>query len=286
MEIEQLRQVPLVDLLTRLGFAPAYRRGQDVWYRSPLREERTASFKVNTDRNVWFDFGLGKGGDIFHLAGELTGSTDFSRQVDFLSGQSEHLPLAPRPRSARQPSASCFEQVKVAGLPHPALKDYLEKRAIPPFLAQTHCREISYSIRGKRYFAIGFANRSGGYEVRNPGFKGCISPKDLSLVPLSDHKQDKCCVFEGVMDFLSALVLGLAGKEDCLVLNSVSNLERSYALLDSYREIRCYLDRDAAGQSALNKLLQRYGSRLSDGSGVYEGSKDLNEHLIKVKENT
>lgn len=83
MEIEQLRQVPLVDLLTRLGFAPAYRRGQDVWYRSPLREERTASFKVNTDRNVWFDFGLGKGGDIFHLAGELTGSTDFSRQVDF-----------------------------------------------------------------------------------------------------------------------------------------------------------------------------------------------------------
>ena len=111
MEIEQLRQVPLVDLLTRLGFAPAYRRGQDVWYRSPLREERTASFKVNTDRNVWFDFGLGKGGDIFHLAGELTGSTGFSRQVDFLSGQSEHLPLAPRPRSARQPWASCFEQV-------------------------------------------------------------------------------------------------------------------------------------------------------------------------------
>ncbi len=229
---------------------------------------------------------LGKGGDIFHLAGELTGSTDFSRQVDFLSGQSEHLPLAPRPRSVRQPSASCFEQVKVAGLSHPALKDYLEKRAIPLFLAQTHCREISYSIRGKRYFAIGFANRSGGYEVRNSRFKGCISPKDLSLVPLSDHKQDKCCVFEGVMDFLSALVLGLAGKEDCLVLNSVSNLERSYALLDSYREIRCYLDRDAAGQSALNKLLQRYGSRLSDGSGVYEGSKDLNEHLIKVKENT
>lgn len=29
-------------------------------------------------------------------------------------------------------------------------------------------------------------------------------------------------MFEGVMDFLSALVLGLAGKEDCLVLNSVS----------------------------------------------------------------
>ena len=115
--------------------------------------------------------------------------------------------------------------------------------------------------------------------------KGCISPEERSW-PLSDHKQDKCCVFEGVMDFLSALVLGLAGKEDCLVLNSVSNLERSYALLDSYREIRCYLDRDAAGQSALNKLLQRYGSRLSDGSGVYEGSKDLNEHLIKVKENT
>ena len=33
-------------------------------YKSPLREEAEASFKVNTEREQWYDFGLGKGGGI------------------------------------------------------------------------------------------------------------------------------------------------------------------------------------------------------------------------------
>ena len=75
MELEQIRQISLVGFLEGMGHVPVSRKGNDVWFRSPFRNERTASFKVDTQRNIWFDFGLGKGGDIFHLAGELTGST-------------------------------------------------------------------------------------------------------------------------------------------------------------------------------------------------------------------
>lgn len=57
----------------------------DLWYNAPYREERTPSFKVNKDRNVWFDFGLGRGGDIFTLAGELVRSTDFLTQAKYIS---------------------------------------------------------------------------------------------------------------------------------------------------------------------------------------------------------
>lgn len=71
MELEEIRQISLVGFLENLGHMPVSRKGNDVWFRSPFRNERTASFKVDTQRNVWFDFGLGKGGDIFHLAGEL-----------------------------------------------------------------------------------------------------------------------------------------------------------------------------------------------------------------------
>ena len=242
MELEQIRRISIVGFLEELGHMPVSRKGNDVWFRSPFRNERTASFKVDTQRNVWFDFGLGKGGDIFHLAGETE-------------------------------------------LSHEALKSYLKERGIDPAIAGRFCKEVAYGIRGKRYFAIGFMNRSGGYELRNPMFKGCISPKDISCVSLSGKKQDTCCVFEGFVDFLSALVLRTVTDEDCLVLNSVSNLERSYAVLEGYGKIRCFLDCDRAGITALETLNIHFGNKVTDCSGLYDGFKDLNEYLTKTREN-
>ena len=32
---------------------------------------------------------------------------------------------------------------------------------------------------GRAYFAIGFPNIAGGYEMRSPYYKGCIAPKDI-----------------------------------------------------------------------------------------------------------
>jgi len=261
MELEQIRRISLVGFLEDLGHIPVSRKGNDVWFRSPFRNERTASFKVDTQRNVWFDFGLGKGGDIFHL------------------------PLRPLQERKKIPRVSGFEDVKVTELSHEALKAYLKERGIDPVIAGRFCKEVSYGIRGKRYFAIGFRNRSGGYELRNPMFKGCISPKDISCVSLSGKKQDTCCVFEGFVDFLSALVLRTVTDEDCLVLNSVSNLERSYAVLEGYGKIRCFLDRDRAGITALETLNIHFGNKITDCSGLYDGFKDLNEYLTKTKEN-
>lgn len=284
-DVERLRAVPITGLLEQLGFMPKRCRGTEYWYCSPLRDERNASFKVDTQRNVWFDFGIGKGGDIFRLVGELTGSTDFRRQMGFLLEKSGMLPALHLQRREKIPNVSRFEDVKVADLHHKALTDYFWERGIAQSVAARFCKEVEYRIRGKWYFSIGFMNRSSGYELRNPMFKGCISPKDISCIRLSGEEQDTCCVFEGFFDFLSAVVLGLARDEDCLVLNSVSNLERSYDVLDKYGTIRCYLDRDPAGEAALEILAERYGNKVSDCSGMYEGNKDLNEYLTRKKEN-
>ena len=56
MELEEIRQISLVGFLENLGHMPVSRKGNDVWFRSPFRNERTASFTVDTQRNVWFDF--------------------------------------------------------------------------------------------------------------------------------------------------------------------------------------------------------------------------------------
>lgn len=284
-DVERLRAVPITGLLEQLGSMPKRCRGTEYWYCSPLRDERNASFKVDTQRNVWFDFGIGKGGDIFRLVGELIGNTDFKKQLEFLSEKSGVLPVLNLKEREKIPNVSRFENVKVADLHRKALTDYFWERGIAQSVAAQFCKEVEYRIRGKWYFAIGFMNRSGGYELRNPMFKGCISPKDISCIRLSGEEQDTCCVFEGFFDFLSAVVLGLARDEDCLVLNSVSNLERSYDVLDKYSTVRCYLDRDPAGEAALEILAERYGKKVSDCSGMYEGNKDLNEYLTRKKEN-
>lgn len=74
-------------------------------------------------------------------------------------------------------------------------------------------------------FRYRFQNLSGGYELRNRLFKGSLSPKDISLI---NNGSDTCNLFEGFIDYLSWMVLGLGCGDDYLVLNSVALLERSY----------------------------------------------------------
>ena len=158
------------------------------------------------------------------------------------------------------------------------LTDYLAERGIPYAVASRYCCRLNYGVRGKRYFAVGFPNVAGGYEVRSRHFKGCIPPKDVSLVKLENTAADVCSVFEGFMDFLSAATLGLE-TGDCLVLNSVSNVEKAMKHLDAYGRINCFLDRDEAGRRTLDVLGKRHGGRVCDRSALYDGCKDLNEYL-------
>lgn len=280
MDTDAIRQIPIEDFLSRLGHEPVKRSGNELWYSAPYRSERTPSFHVNVEKQVWYDFGLGKGGDIFTLAGEFIHSTDFLTQARFIA-EAAGTPLAgmerkpPRPK----PPGAVFEKVEVFPLFRSALTDYLAERGIPYEVASRHCCRLDYGVHGKRYYAVGFPNMAGGYEIRNRFFKGCIPPKQVSLVRQKETPAEVCCVFEGFMDFLSALTLGLGGAGDHLVLNSVTNVKRATEYLDSYRGIECFLDRDEAGRKALETLLAYYGRRITDRSPLYEGCKDLNEYL-------
>lgn len=64
MDIQHIKQIAITDYLQQQGYAPARVHGIHYWYCSPLRNESTPSFKVNTERNQWYDFGTGEHGDI------------------------------------------------------------------------------------------------------------------------------------------------------------------------------------------------------------------------------
>lgn len=283
MDIEDIRTIPITEFLARLGHDPKRQRGDECWYLAPYREERTASFQVNVRKNVWHDFGTGKGGDIFTLAGELAGSTDFMEQARFITRAWGGL--APERKTVFLPKESgkedpgkkeCLTDIRFGPLYNSVLLRYLEERGICSDVALPNCEEVRYSLHGKRYFAIGFRNLSGGYELRTRFFKGSLSPKDISLI---GNGSDTCNLFEGFIDYLSWMVLGLGCGNDYLVLNSVALLERSFAVLDRYEKINCYLDRDEAGRRTLEALRKRYGNRIEDCSLLYKGFKDLNEYL-------
>ena len=278
-DIDMIRRIPLADFLARLGHEPVRRSGNELWYIAPYRGERTPSFRVNVAKQLWYDFGLGKGGDIFTLAGEFAQSVDFMKQARFIAKAANMVvDRSAFPTYQPKPAAPAFEGVEAVPLLRSPLTDYLAERGIPYAVASHHCFRLNYGVRGKRYFAVGFPNMAGGYEVRSRHFKGCIPPKDVSLVKLENTAADVCSVFEGFMDFLSAATLGLE-TGDCLVLNSVSNVEKAMKHLDAYGRINCFLDRDEAGRRTLDVLGKRHGGRVCDRSALYDGCKDLNEYL-------
>ncbi|WP_166641900.1 CHC2 zinc finger domain-containing protein [Pedobacter duraquae] len=67
INVAEAKQLDIVQFLASLGHRPKNVRGTDHWYLSPLHEEKTPSFKVNSALNRWFDFALGQGGNLVDL---------------------------------------------------------------------------------------------------------------------------------------------------------------------------------------------------------------------------
>ena len=286
MNIQEAKTIKLADYLQSLGYSPVKQQGNNLWYKSPFRQETEASFKVSVEHNLWFDYGLGKGGNIIALAQELYGSDHVPYLLNKIAEQVPHV----RPVSFsfhRQASEPGFQHLEVKELTHPALLRYLQERGINTVLAKAECKELHFTHNGKPYFAIGFPNVAGGYEVRNQFFKGCIAPKDISHIRQQVEPREKCLVFEGMTDYLSFLTLrmkncptmpGLDGQ-DYVILNSVSNVSKAIDVLHGYGHIHCLLDNDEAGRKATMAIEKVYSYRVLDFSGNYNGYKDLNDYL-------
>lgn len=280
--IKEIKSIPLADFLSQLGHEPTMRKGTRLWYKSPLRQEQTPSFKVETTLNCWYDFGLGRGGNIIDLATEMYQSTDL-RYLMRCIADSCPVPSVQTVASSypQRHSAPSMERFEVVPLEHRALVAYLQERGIPAHIAKAKCKEAHYCVNGRFYFAVAFENVSGGCELRNRYFKGCRGRKDISYLPWArDGPSTECAVFEGFIDYLSTLTLGIISGADAIILNSVVNVNKAVPYLKGYTAINCYLDNDTAGRTALTELTALYGSSVIDRSTLYSEFNDLNEFLV------
>ncbi|HIW44337.1 MAG TPA: toprim domain-containing protein, partial [Candidatus Prevotella stercoripullorum] len=190
------------------------------------------------------------------------------------------------PNVKKQELPPVFSDISVVPLHSTALLTYLRERKIDTNVARNECVEVHYACNCKRYYAIGFRNRSGGYELRNRWFKGCIAPKDISHIRQEgDNENKNCLVFEGFIDYLSFRTLRKYGSLSCfdamesdfIVLNSVSSICKALPLLREYDKTVCLLDNDSAGRNAFASLSRALNGNAEDMSSQYNGFKDLNE---------
>ncbi|ARS37574.1 toprim domain-containing protein [Pontibacter actiniarum] len=293
MNIEQINsELSITDLLASQGIQPARKRGADWWYISPIRAaERTPSFKVNTHLNRWYDHGSGEGGKVFDLALRLHRTASIREVIQLLSGHSCLSAASPaitassmdknnRPEHEPDKDSDTRRLQVLASSPleeKSRMTVYLRQRGISLRTAVPYCREVGFSINARQHSAIGFENRSGGYELRNPWFKGSSSPKDITFI---DRGANSVCLLEGFMDFLSLLELWphLKASASFLVLNSLTQLGKGLEVLGRHKQVLLFLDHDPPGRKVTERLL-RSELNCQDVSALYRGHKDVNAYL-------
>ena len=295
-DLSRIKRYPIVEYLERKGIKPVRRTPAYALYHSPFREDTHPSFKVDTEKNLWIDYAEGKGGSIIDLCMRLEGCT-LLEAIRILGQNAPDITHVPRRESVQGTSKqeSIRQAVSTSGvrrlieisdtLPPHLLKYLEEDRCINLEKAMPFLRCISYEVRGQHYQAIGFANQSGGYELRDNGiFKGTIAPKDIT--PIFADRAEPVCIFEGFIDFLSFLSMKEEVINHCLVMNSISNVARSIRYLNDSQvsSIRAFLDNDEAGRRTTEYLVKA-GFKVEDMSVHYRNFKDLNEyHVHRVRE--
>lgn len=298
MNIEQANSINLSVILEKLGHHPASTKGVDLWYHSPLHNEKTPSFHVHTGNNVWYDFGEGKGGNTVDFACAWL----FSHREDhtvadalrWLDNMHSLKPCVHVPKEEAISDGATLELRKVTALQNAVFINYLHSRGIPFTLGKRYLIEAHVHNRhtGKTFSALAVPNENGGYELRNKFFKGCIASKGISFFRGRTLFPEEIHVFEGFMDFLSALVYQKTSRfeGDAIVLNSTANVSQAFPYIKdySYKIIYSWLDNDTAGQCATKTLRDFAGKQkklsFKAMNETYKDFKDVNAwHMHRLE---
>lgn len=280
MTFAEAKNISVYDLCVQLG-AKCTVVSQSKHYalfHAPYRDDRHPSLVVDLASNRWRDLAEGVGGDAVDLMCRKFGYKSFGEALEYLA----HIYGGSYGIGKECPCKIENSNSYILPLDNEVLLEYVAKRAISSTLAKRYCFEAhKVSRAGKAYYTLAFPSRSGGYELRNAGYKGVDGRKDISVVG------DSTCVFfifEGFFDLLSHMQLfGRRDDATYIVLNSTSLVGRAVNYVASHASmpavIQLWLDNDDAGRSATTALMCQF-PRAYDMSGVYAGHNDLNDYLV------
>lgn len=302
MNCEQANKIPLETVLKSMGYKALGKHsgGSEQWFENPLRTERTPSFSVNHQKNVWQDLGTDKGGSVIDLVMEY-GNTNVSGALAWLSN---HIGGTSLPQIKTQHSTGEFEQkkaryeVRKSGvIMNPALMGYVEQRGISQKVAREHLKEVRYfdTETEKEFFGLGMQNVSGGWSIRNKYMKTVIAPNGFADVRGNGEVSNTVNVFEGMFDYLSYLMMTdqTDARMRCIVLNSTKMAKQAADFIRNditVHHVVLWLDNEPEGSKASEAVQQATEQFTALPHAVYDardtfyGFEDLNASWVATKE--
>ena len=288
-QIEQLKQEILISqYLANLGIYPVRKSGDELFYHSPLRNDKNASFTVNDARRVWFDHGSGEGGSIIDLVMQLQ-KTDTRGAIKCLScinpstDTSTNFHFSDNEIKGKTPKHQITTTKPLDN--NLAITMYLQERGIYEAAKKSErILEVYYDYINeggdkKRFFGAGWENESGGFDVRSKYGKVCIKNKGISLV----GSGDKINVFEGMINFLSAVTYRTVSLKDRnIILNTTSLAEKAIIYIQGLgvsEQINLFCDNDKAGNECTEKFKDAF-PHSEDKRYLFAGFLDYNEKLM------
>lgn len=306
MNSKQARQIQIDDYLLLTGIEPLKinNNGNELFYSSPLRKgDSNPSFKVDKEKNLWFDFGLGRGGNIIDLVCQLQNTTVKDALAILEHSGLSTKDFSSRPYHSNQPSfkfqssnhqsiltksekTSAFNVLDVSEINKQSLITFLEERKINFEIAKHYLKQIKFRPNNKNqpYYALAWPCGD-GYEARNKLFKGFVGThKDIITVNLKDNQS--VSIFEGYMDFLAFLsYYKLAEFQNtAIILNSINLKKRALETIKKHTFTKAYLflDNDEGGKETAEFFtLGIENTKIIDKSSLYDNYNDFNEMVVE-----
>lgn len=286
MNAKEINEISIVEYLRTLSIDPSKKMNGYSMYFSPFRSEKTPSLKVCEIKNLWCDFGAPncEGGSLIDLVLKIYPNMTVKEVVGHLSKlHIKSSPIENTNDNRSLPKESHESSIKILEVrnlnPRSLLGKYLKNRSIIPSIYSKYVKEVYYEIYNRKFFAIGFPNKS-GWVLRNAMFKGCTH----QTYSYFENGNTKLMIFEGFMDFLSCLQEYKDKRigYDYIILNSNINIRKAKNHFIAYCVIELWLDNDESGDNATKEINSDKTDKqtIIDKRSNYKDYKDLNESLM------
>ncbi|MDM1413264.1 toprim domain-containing protein [Myroides odoratimimus] len=277
MTCNEAKKISLASILEKIGTKKVKQTNREAWYLSPFRNETTASFKIDLLKNLWYDHGEGKGGNVLDFVMRYY-KCELKEALQILDDESFsfHQPTFQDDSIEKEKN---YEIRAIKPLTNTQLINYIQSRGISLKMAKKYSVELHYSLNDKKYFGIGFKNVLEGIEIRNRYFKGCLGTKSITLI---ENNCNQVILFEGWIDFLSLLILypKIENRFNYIILNSTSQKETVPELDSNYERIYLCFDNDNTGNETTIYFQKKYENHTKDIRYLFKNHKDVNDYLI------
>lgn len=256
-------QATLFGLLSRLGYHPAKSSGEELLYKNVLHKfEKVPTLVVNSELGLWFDRLTKRSGDILDFGLALwTGLSplEVSEKINQLCEPSKDSSSSVDSRRTRKRKAIKIphyhiEEIKPLG-GNTEILGFLKNKGIWE-IAIGHLKEVYYYVidekkRRKDFFAAGWENENGGWEVRGRNYSSCLGPKGMSFIP---GQENKLVVFGNYTEYLNWRYEFKTSDASVLVLNDPEFLAAACKRLSKFKDVTVMAeDRQLADQ--LNAII-------------------------------